>query len=58
MKKIDLNTVVVFVLLHPNKDENCFFYVDFLSRKFKIQRTAEEGGDYLFKTSLPLPPAS
>ena len=47
MKKIDLNTVVVFVLLHANKDENCFFYVDFLSRKFKIQRTAEEGGDSL-----------
>ena len=30
----------------------------FLSRKFTIHRTAGEGGGYLFKSSLLLPPAS
>ena len=30
----------------------------FLSRTFTIHRTAVEGGDYFFNSSLPLPPAS
>ena len=35
-----------------------FFYLDFLSRTFTIHRTAGEGASNLFKSSLPLPPAS
>ena len=35
-----------------------FFYSGFLSRIFTSHRTAEEGGDYFFKSSLPLPLAS
>ena len=34
-----------------------FFYLGFLSRTFTIHSTAEEGGGYLFNTSLLLPPA-
>ena len=37
---------------------NIFFYLGFLSRTFTIHRTAGEGGGYLFKSSLPLPPTS
>ena len=39
----------------------CFFffiYLGFLSRTFTIHGTAGEGGEYLFNSSLPLPPAS
>ena len=35
-----------------------FFYLGFLSGTFTIHRTAGEGGDRLFKPSLPLPHAS
>ena len=35
-----------------------FSYLDFLWRTFTNDRTAGEGGGYLFNSSLPLPPAS
>ena len=35
-----------------------FFYLDFLSRTFTINRTAGEGGGYLFNSSVPFLPAS
>ena len=35
-----------------------FFYQGFLSRTFTIHRTAGEGGEYFFNSSLPLLPAS
>ena len=35
-----------------------FFYLGFLSGKFTIHRTGEEGKCYLFNSSLPLPPGS
>ena len=35
-----------------------FLYLGFLSRTFTIHRTAGEVGGYIFKSSLPLPPAS
>ena len=35
-----------------------FFYLGFLLRTFTNHRTAEEGGEYFFNSSLPLPPAS
>ena len=35
-----------------------FFYLGFLSQTFTIQKTAGEGGGYLFNSSLPLTPAS
>ena len=34
------------------------FYLGFLSQTFTTHRTAKEGRDYCFKTSLLLPPAS
>ena len=33
------------------------FYLGFLSDSFRAQRTAGEGGRYLFNSFLPLPPA-
>ena len=35
-----------------------FFYLGFLSRTLKNDRTAGEGGGHFFKSSLPLSPAS
>ena len=35
-----------------------FFYLDFLSRPFKNNRTAGEGREHFFNSSLQLPPAS
>ena len=35
-----------------------FTYLGFLSRTFTIYRTAGKGEDYLFNSSLPLPPVS
>ena len=35
-----------------------FFYLGFLSRTFTNHRTAGEGGEQFFNSSLPLPPAS
>ena len=34
-----------------------FIYLGFLSQTFVIQRTASEGRDYFFNSSLPVPPA-
>ena len=35
-----------------------FFYLDFLSQTFTINRTEGEGGGYLFNSSLPFLPVS
>ena len=40
------------------KDRFMFFYLGFLSQTFTVHRTAGEGGDYLFNSSVPLPPVS
>ena len=50
---------IVNVLIGQFLNSSCsfFFYLGFHSRKFTIHRTAGEGGDFLFNSSLPLLPA-
>ena len=52
-----LNVLCTFSLRPVPTGLLCFFfYVNFLSRKFAIHRTAGEGRGYLFNSSLPFPP--
>ena len=44
--------------LKVSKHNFFYFYMGFLSRTFTIHRTAGDGGEYLFNSSTPFPPAS
>ena len=52
----DIKKIVPRFLIR--EDQDFFFFLGFLSRRFTIHRRAGEGGVYLFNSSLPLPPAS
>ena len=41
-----------------SKTYDLFFYLSFLSQTFTIYGTAREERDYLFDSSVPLPPTS
>ena len=56
--KYMLWTIIFFSILMGNLFIYFIFYLSFLSQVFAIHRTVGEGGDYLFNSSLPLPPAS
>ena len=47
-----------FIIFLSDTYFSFFFYLGFLSQPFTNQRTAGEGGRYLFNSSLPLLPAS
>ena len=46
--------VFYYLIKIPVLGKCFFFYLGFLSQTFMIQRTAGEGGGYLFNSSLPL----
>ena len=63
IKNVNFRDISVFVYGNDLRTEKklwllFFFYLDFLSRPFKNNRTAGEGREHFFNSSLQLPPAS